>query len=204
MNILIRDLSTEIKKSFHEDDNEISAKRRIKFERIVYSLLGARAVIERWYGNRIFCRFSKYDPIAFEGLSLPEGRFRVMEYLVDFSFSTCSIPQAIGDPKAEPPDQEFELLFVAESELGDDGDVCRDLLKLLDVQARVRCLVFKQRSEKLRRRLENRLLSVFRQHRHFHNSREGWLFVSLGVEDSRLRCTCFTLGPNFDQIVRID
>jgi len=55
------------------------------------------------------------------------------------------------------PNERYEILLAVESELGDDTEVARDLLKLLDVKSRVRCLVFRKRprvGERLLQRID--------------------------------------------------
>lgn len=75
----------------------------------------------------------------------------VIEYLVDYGICRHSIPQAIRQPKEKLPDlaqdQKYRMLLAVESELGDDTEVARDFLKLLDVKAVVKCLIFRKRKD---------------------------------------------------------
>ena len=59
----------------------------------------------------------------------------MLEYLWDFSFSRYAIPQAIETSKAKGMGNgKFELLLVAESEMGTKDGICRDRLKLLEAR----------------------------------------------------------------------
>ena len=131
--------------------------------------------------------------------------FKVLEYLVDFSFSRCSIPVAIWDPDTNPEDhpenEKFELLFTAESELGTPNEVCRDLLKLLDTRSQIRCLLFrKRRREAECDDLKKRLLDVLRRHAHFEDTRKGWLFVALEKDKSKVNCVVYTLALDPEEL----
>src|SRR5260370_25501771 len=91
----------------------------------------------------------------------------ILEYLVDYGICRFSIPQAIRQEKpgraALKSNQKYEMLLAVESELGDDAEVARDLLKLLDVKARLRCLVFRKRIRH-QKRLDNRILWTCAHH----------------------------------------
>ena len=124
---------------------------------------------------------------------------------MDFSFSRFSIPQAIGDHRAEQiQNGKFELVFAAESELGTPDEVCRDLLKLLDVRSSIRCLLFHCRVRQSSvENLKNRLLSVLNNHAFFDDSKNGWLFIALHIQDAKVRCSLYTLGDDFNSFALI-
>ena len=73
----------------------------------------------------------------------------VIEYMVDYSISRLSIPQAIRQSKEKLPelvgDQKYGMLLAVESELGNDVEVARDFLKLLDFKAPIKWLIFRKR-----------------------------------------------------------
>jgi hypothetical protein len=70
--------------------------------------------------------------------------------------------------------------MVVESELGDETEICRDLLKLLDARAAVRLLVYRQpRDARCRDRLHGRMLHVLHNHAHFDPTTDRCLFVGL-------------------------
>jgi hypothetical protein len=112
---------------------------------------------------------------------MPGKAFKVLEYLWDFSLSRYAIPQAIGDPNATPiANGKYELLFVAESELGTANEICRDLLKLLEARTSVRCLIYRQpKRARERTQLETRMVQVMHRHAHFLPNPGTWLFVGL-------------------------
>ena len=68
---------------------------------------------------------------------------------MDYGICRHSIPQAIRQPKEKLPEltenQKYRMLVAVESELGNDTEVARDFLKLLDVKAVVKCLIFRKR-----------------------------------------------------------
>ena len=62
------------------------------------------------------------------------------EFMLDFSITMGAIPVVIGqvtEPRL-PSDEKYEILLGVESEMGSRNEVLRDLLKLLDVKARVK------------------------------------------------------------------
>jgi len=73
----------------------------------------------------------------------------VLEYLLDYSISNFSIPQAIDQKKKNERrlsgDQNYHLLLTVESEFGNNDEVARDFLKLLDVRSAFRCLIYAHR-----------------------------------------------------------
>ena len=107
----------------------------------------------------------------------------ILEYLVDYGISRYSIPQAIRQPKRGSAElnseQKYEILLAAESELGNDVEVARDFLKLLDVKSQLKCLIFRKRATHAKtKRLHDRLNWVLSHHKCF-NSKDAILFVGL-------------------------
>lgn len=203
MQQLLKKTAASIQTAFDEAAN-LPADRRIPSSMIFRALRSIRELLQDYYGGPLKCRFSGYNEEDKVSCSDPTP-FRVLEYLVDFSFSRLSIPQAIGDPRAEPPgDTKFELLFAAESELGTDNEVCRDLLKLLDTQSRIRCLLYRKRKRELHEeRLKTRLLCVLRSHSRFDPEDGGWLFVSLEIHHEKVHCAFHTLAEGKHEMVPI-
>ncbi len=152
----------------------------------------------------IKCRHAGYKKE--DQVSNPKPEFKVIEYLLDFSLSRFSIPDAIDDTRANSIlDGKFELLFsTAESELGNDLEVCRDLLKLLDTRSKIRCLLYKKRPNPQKvDNLNRRILNVLNHHAHFEDTRDGWLFVALEKADGHVTASAFTLADNELRIVPV-
>lgn len=167
-----------------------------------------RPVVEAEFGGPVYRRYSGCPDGPAKAFSKTPGRaFKVLEYLWDFSLSRHAIPQAIGDPHATPmPTGQglFELLLVGESELGTQTEVCRDLLKLLEARARIRCLVYREptRARDLRR-LESRMIQTMRNHARLHESLGTWLFVALRWPDGKIACAVRTVTRQLDGLVEI-
>ena|SRR5437016_762185 len=107
----------------------------------------------------------------------------ILEYLVDYGICRYSIPQAIRQPKRGPAElnseQKYEILLAAESELGNDVEVARDFLKLLDVKSQLKCLIFRKRPTHAKTKcLHDRLNWVLSHHKCF-NSKDAILLVGL-------------------------
>ena len=99
----------------------------------------------------------------------------------------------------------YQLVFTAESELGTPKEVCRDLLKLLDVRSSIRCLLFKHRVQQPDAdQLKARMLNVLRNHALIADSMSGWLLTALDVQDGKVVCSFYTLGNNLDDLVTIE
>lgn len=166
-----------------------------------------RPVIKRHFGGPVRCRYSGCPEGPTESYSkAPSKVFKVMEYLWDFSLSRYAIPQAIHDPQATPiKGGKFELLFVAESELGTSNEICRDLLKLLEARAPVRCLIYRQpRRPSDRQQLEARMVRVLCGHAHFLPSPGVWLFVGLTWGDRKIGCDVSTFSREENALVRME
>jgi len=166
-----------------------------------------RPVLEAWFGGPILCRYSGCPEGPAKGYSkTPKKVFKVLEYLWDFSFSRFAIPQAIRDPHATPmTGGKFELVFVAESELGNKNEVCRDLLKLLEARTSVRCLIYKQpRRTSERKQLEARMIQVMQGHAHFLDCPGIWILVGLTWTQEKITCDVSTLAPNQNAFAAVD
>jgi len=173
----------------------INHGRRIPSEEI-FGILeeSIRPLLETCYGNPIFCRYSGGGINAIER-GRDTGGFKVKEYLVDFSFSRFSIPQAIGDLRAGSNGQVgFKLLFTAESELGSEAEVCRDLLKLLDTRAEIRCLIYRKRSSLLgSNRLRERIVATLKRYADFDSIWRSCIFVELRAREKGVECSAYKL-----------
>lgn len=166
-----------------------------------------RPVVEKSFGGPVFCRYSGCPEGPAKSYSkTPEKVFKVLEYLWDFSLSRYSIPQAIGDPQATlMKGGQFELLFVAESELGTQNEICRDLLKLLDARTSVRCLIYRQpKRPHERQQLKTRMVRVMQSHAYFFPSPGVWLFAGLTWGAQRIECTVQTLSQQQDSLVIVE
>ncbi|HEY5746003.1 MAG TPA: hypothetical protein VIU12_08010 [Chryseolinea sp.] len=199
MQPLLRNIAASIDHAFQQDATVVATTKRIPSSLIFQALRSIRPLLHDYFGGPIKCRFPGHRVEDNVGCSEPTP-FRVLEYLLDFSFSRFSIPQAIGDPRTEHIyEGKFELLFAAESELGTDNEVCRDLLKLLDTRSVIRCLLFrKRRREAHIASLNGRLLHVLQHHAHFNEAQNGWLFVPLEIQHSKVHCTFHTLDADFN------
>ena len=130
----------------------------------------------------------------------------MLEYLWDFSFSRFAIPQAIEVPKAKAmTDGKFELLFVAESEMGTKDEICRDLLKVLEARTTIRCLVYRQpRRSGHRRNFEARMIRVLNNHAYFRQCPGIWLFVALTWRGRSIECDLYTLNRELNSFIPVE
>lgn len=127
---------------------------------------------------------------------------QVLEYLVDYGICRHSIPQALRQPKIGlqelGADEKYRMLLAVESEMGDDTEVARDFLKLLDVKAPVKFLIYKRR--KSYAALYERLSWVLKHHG-AHDEAESILLVgvpkpkdaTLAVDEFEVKCVEGTL-----------
>ena len=165
-----------------------------------------RPLVARHFGGPVLCRYSGCPEGPAQSYShTPEKVFKVLEYLWDFSLSRYAIPQALGDPNATPiANGKYELLLVAESELGTANEICRDLLKLLEARASVRCLLYKQPKRATERaQLETRMVQVMHRHAQFLPNSGTWLFVGLTWAPPKLACDVRTLNADNDALVDV-
>jgi len=140
---------------------------------------------------------------------LSKAKKNLMEYLVDFSFSNYSIPQAIGKSKSTAAKQ-FKLLLAAESELGSQFDVLRDFLKLVVVRSPVKVMVYSART---RTNYLTALIDGFERILDTHakpylKDESRWLFVGIPryaqwIEQwdkpESLPRQVYVVGPNLDK-----
>ena len=159
-----------------------------------------RSALAREFGGPVKCRYAGCPPVVKEG-----KHQKVLGYLWDFSFSRFSIPNAIQQDKDALPDgAKYEMLMVVESELGDETEICRDLLKLLDARAAVRVLVYRQpKDARCRERLHGRMVRVLHNHAHFDPATDRWLFVGLTWRPGSIRTNVYTVtadGARFREL----
>ncbi len=169
------------------------------------ALSKARPIIEKRFGGPVIRRYSGCPEGPAKSYSKNAREFKVLEYLWDFSLSRYAIPQAIEDPRAKPMvGGKFELLLVAESELGTKNEICRDLLKLLEARTLVRCLVYR-RPKMLgeRQNLEARMVRVLHNHGHFAPCPGIWLFVGLTWGHQRIECNISTLNERLNALIPV-
>lgn len=181
------------------------ASRRPSTKALYEGLTKARPVIKRWFGGPVIRRYSGCPEGPAKSYSTSGRTFKVLEYLWDFSLSRCAIPQAIEDPQAMPmAGKKFELLLVAESELGTKNEICRDLLKLLEARALIRCLVYRRpRIPREQQNFEARMVRVLHNHAYFTRCPGIWLFVGLTWGPQRIECGILTLNERLDALVPV-
>ncbi len=204
MNPLVPKLALKIKETF-EEEITIEGQGRIKKNAIFQVLRSLRYELAKDLGGPVYCRYPGYTDDDKADCSDP-GPFKVMEYLIDFSISRHKIPEAICDDRAVPPMQtgRFELLLAAESELGGDADVCRDLLKLLIVRSHIRCMLFmKRRSIARWTEFKLRIIRTMKNHASFDEGKDDWLFVELEKANGRCSCVVYTLGDGYSDLVEV-
>ena len=137
--------------------------------------------------------------------SCSEPKRKVIEFLWDFSFSRYLIPEVIEQKGYEKiVGGKFMLLFVAESELGTPTEICRDLLKLMEARAPIRCLIYpKPKRQKKHKELQQRMVRVMSAHEHFGPPEEGWLFIALDCDSDPVSCEFFTLADDLSAMVSL-
>ncbi len=203
MNDMLRELAQRIRSAILKTDPPHGSER--PSARAVYAALNAaRPVISKRFGGPVRCRYSGCPDN--QKSSYSQGRVKVLEYLWDFSFSRFAIPQAIEAAKATTPlaGGKYELLLVAESELGTPDEICRDLLKLLEARTTIRCLVYRQPKRlKNRRNLESRMIRVLHNHAYFERHPGLWLFVALTWAPGHIDCDLYTLSEELSALVPI-
>lgn len=171
---------------------------------ICESLAESGPILANTFGPEMVWRYSGCERGKVPSLRRDGRPFRVIEYLWDVSISKYCIPEAIADPNSVAIGGRYELLLVAESELGTPNEICRDLLKLLDARTRIRCLVYKQpATERGRRSLEQRFIRVLHNHEYFVADPGRWLFVALNWRGAAVQAQVTTLNNNRDGFVPI-
>lgn len=169
-------------------------RKRPSTKAIYEALKAARPALLSEFGGPVKCRYAGCPPVANRDCPRP---LKVLEYLWDFSFSRFDIPSAIEQCGRVPHGSKYELLFVAESELGTAHEICRDLLKLIDARAAIRCLVYRQPHQPNRRtQLHARMIRVMHRHANFDPRIERWLFVGLAWRQGHIACDVYTLNDD--------
>ena len=204
-NIILQEIVKQIGPAIRHIQPPMAAKRP-STKAIYAALKTARNVIKKRFVGPVLCRYSGCMEDRDNKYRCNGRVFKVLEYLWDFSFSRFAIPQAIEDSDAKPMSGgKFELLFVAESELGTKDEICRDLLKLLDARTSIRCLVYKQPKRNFERQdFEARMVRVLKNHAHFKSSPGTWLFVGLTWTPEKVTCDFQTLNNDLTAIVPIN
>lgn len=154
------------------------------------ALKKARKALEQAFGGPVRCRYPGCPPLMSPG----KQTRKVLGYLWDFSFSRFTIPEAIGQQgESVPAGQKYEMLFVAESELGTSDEICRDLLKLLDARAAIRCLIYRHpKRATSAQRLHSRMIRVLQNHAHFQLAND-WAFVGMSWRPGSIAVEAYTL-----------
>lgn len=135
---------------------------------IFFALEDCQEVLHRNPSHRpIYCRFSMTDSSDSEEdkkklremlKKAREVRLKerlkktaartLQEFMLDFSLSKYSIPQALGTAADVLAECRFEMLLIAESEMHEAAkEVFYDLLKLTCVPARLKVMLFKARPD---------------------------------------------------------
>lgn len=163
---------------------------------IFFSLENCREYFETEIVKPAYCRFSLGMPkdevlkkiremeLLNRGRNfLKKGEKRLSEYLVDFSFSNLTIEQALGTkPMPEGRQKEkFELLMACESESSPtDTEVMKDFMKLIDVKAPIKMMIFQAREGNRRKNLMDKLGKVLQRHSKYERDKAAesqWLFI---------------------------
>jgi hypothetical protein len=165
---------------------------RFPKRQLFIALNGCKNIFEEEFGSPVTSRWSV-------GKKPTAQEIKILEYLVDYSLCRFSIPQAIRQPKPGKNElqegQNYEMLLAVESELGDEPEVMRDFLKLLDIKSRIKCLVYYRCKRKVRdERLCERINWVLSHHVNF-DPNESILLVGLPqpkkarlTDDIEFRC----------------
>lgn len=158
------------------------------------ALMASVPVLVSRFGEPVVGRYPGCPP-SYDRYTESGRQFRTLGYLWDFCISRYSIPQAIEQDTQNPiGDGKFEMLMVAESELGTSTEVCRDLLKLLLAPSIVRCLIYNAGNND--GEFQKRMHRVMRNYEHFSQATTGWLFVPLRWAHRRPTCEFFTLDQD--------
>ena len=158
-----------------------------------------RAALQQEFEGPIKCRYAGCPPVVKSG----KKPRKVLGYLWDFSFTRFEIPQAIEQDGTVSGPNRYEILLVVESELGTSHEICRDLLKLLEARAAIRCLIYKQPTEQHRQRLHSRFIRVLHNHAHFNPRCEQWLFVGLSWVPGHIQGDAYTLAADGSRLIPV-
>lgn len=164
-------------------------------------MMKIRPFLKREFGGPILGRYAGCPSVE---RSIYSNKSRkVLEYLWDFSFSRHAIPEAIEMTRPLESGK-YELLFVAESELGTSNEICRDLLKLADARAKIRCLIHRQPKRVTQQEiLQKRIIRVLNNHAYFDPRYETWLFIAITWDPQSIDCQLYTLNEYGTQIIPI-
>ena len=190
MNKVVVDLAPVLRKAILKVAAPVS-RERPSTRAICEALKVARGKLAHRFGGPVKCRYAGCPSVVNDDYTE-----KVLAYLWDFSFSRFRITEAIEQRGKWPsPQSKYEILLVAESELGTAHEICRDLLKLLEARAMVRCLIFRQPKRARRQEaLQQRMLRIMHRHRHFDPQSENWLFLGLCWGPGQLSCDAYTLN----------
>lgn len=130
------------------------------------------------------------------------------ESLVDFSLSNYSLPQVRGDQRrtAMPEGAKFELLMIAESEMGTKNQVLEDFIKLTSVESHFKMMIYKARKRKAdREALKQGFEQIIVRARRPHDAAQ-WLFLGvpgyrewIQAENDRSGLTIQVMNTKFNE-----
>lgn len=171
--------------------NGIDPAGTINAEIVLNALDWSKGPLAQHFGIDEVNLYSRAAPLAgTEWATESQNRhgWRMLEYLLDFSVSHGSIPMAIRQGIHQlPAGVKFEMLLGAESEMGTEAEVCRDLLKLLDTRSRIKVMLFVARSSKAWvNKLKSQMENVLNSHA-YGPADAAWLFM--GVPSYSQWCT---------------
>jgi hypothetical protein len=168
--------------------------RRPDTKKICEALKSTEKLVSKQFGGPVIHRYRGCEPNLKPTYS--DTPQKSVEYLWDFSFSRFAIPQAAENKgKKKIVGGKYELLLVAESELGSQDEICRDLLKVLEARCRVRCLIYRlPKGETSRGALHARMIRVMNNHAHFRPTKEIWLLVGVNWAPGQLTCEVHTVN----------
>lgn len=179
MSAILKQLATKLRAELYKRHPKIIGQSgRFPKRQLFLAFNECKPILEEKFGGPVTSRWSV-------GKKWKPKETKILEYLVDYGICRYSIPEAIRQHKADKPKPElqdtqfYEILLGVESELGNDDEVLRDFLKLLDIKSRIKCLVFYRRSDDHKAEaLYERINWVVSHHNSF-DSEEGFLFVGL-------------------------
>ncbi|MBI4521339.1 MAG: hypothetical protein HY701_10905 [Gemmatimonadetes bacterium] len=184
--------------------NPPRGNERLQTKKIYEALESTEGLVAKRLGGPVFHRYRGRR--RNQNPSYSATPQKSVEYLWDFSFTRFAIPQATEKPgkKKIPKGKHYELLLVAESELGTSNEICRDLLKVLEARCMVRCLIYRRpRREAACRALHERMIRVMRNHAHFRPASEMWLLVGVEWACRHITCETHTVNKRGTSVVRV-
>jgi|ERR1017187_973078 hypothetical protein len=194
MNIeILKQIAQQLATELHRRKSAIiGLTGRFPKRQLFLSFNTCKTILEEAFGGPVTSRWAA-------GRKFTAQETKILEYLVDYSICRFSIPQAIRQPKRNTAElqegQSYEMLLAVESELGNDHEVMRDFLKLLDIKSRVKCLVYYRRIREANdERFSQRVNWVLSHHTNF-DPNESILLVGLPqpknarlTDDIEFRC----------------